>query len=126
MTEKTEKPKAKISDILKWPVIVVLFLSGFSANYYFAQEPLPLRLSGWVLLVFIAAAIAIQTSPGQRLWYFFKAARSEVRKVVWPTRQETFQTTLVVIGIIIVFAVIMWGADSFLMGMVTWLTGQRG
>ena len=49
-----------------------------------------------------------------------------MRKVVWPTRHETFQTTLIVIGIVIVFAIIMWGVDVFLIWAVGLLTGQGG
>ncbi|MBN1684466.1 MAG: preprotein translocase subunit SecE [Gammaproteobacteria bacterium] len=123
MNEKIKAPQKSLTDMVKWGVALFLFLAGFGANYYFIQVPLTLRLAGWVVLACIIAFIAIQTTSGQRLWHFFKAARSEIRKVVWPTRQETFHTTLMVIVIIILFAVIMWGADSFLMWLISWLTG---
>ena len=113
-------------DFIKWGFVVLLLVSGFVANYYFSQEPLPLRIVGWVVLVCILLAIAFQTVKGRLAWKFFKDARNEMRKVVWPTRHETFQTTLIVIGIVIVFAIIMWGVDVFLIWAVGLLTGQGG
>jgi preprotein translocase subunit SecE len=49
----------------------------------------------------------------------------EMRKVVWPTREETMQTTLVVAGMVIILALLLWGMDSLLVWLIGWLTGQR-
>ena len=67
-----------------------------------------------------------QTSKGLQLWSFIKGARIELRKVVWPTRQETIQTTLVVVAMVVVAALILWGIDTLFFWLVGWLTGQRG
>jgi preprotein translocase subunit SecE len=60
------------------------------------------------------------------LWQFAGDARTEVRKVVWPTRQETMQTTLVVIVMVLILGIILWLFDMMLMGILRFLTGQGG
>jgi len=74
----------------------------------------------------VAVAVAMQTEAGRRLWQFAGDARSEVRKVVWPTRQETMQTTLVVIVMVLILGIILWLFDMMLMGILRFLTGQGG
>ncbi len=61
-----------------------------------------------------------------RLFAFFKNARAELRKVVWPTRQETLQTALVVVAMVVVLALVLWGLDGVLVWLIGSLTGQRG
>jgi preprotein translocase subunit SecE len=73
-----------------------------------------------------AAAIALQTAPGRALWEFIADARMEVRKVVWPTRQETIQTTLIVMAMVVVVGLVLWLFDTILMGILRLLTGQGG
>lgn len=122
---KQENVSSKF-DVFKWVVAVLLCVSGFIANYYFIAIPWPIRTVGWLILVCIVVAIVLQTALGKRGWRFFKDARNEMRKVVWPSRQQTFQVTLLIIVIIIAFALIMWGVDSVLLWAVSWLTGQGG
>lgn len=108
----------------KWIVIVALFIAGIFANDYFVGQPVALRLAGWVVLVVILALLAFQTTQGQKTWEFLQEARVELRKVVWPTRQETMQTTLIIIGMVGVTALFLWGIDSLLLWLVGFLTGQ--
>ena len=61
-----------------------------------------------------AAFVAVQTERGRNTWVLLKEARSEIRRVVWPTNQETTQTTLVVLVLVLIFALILWGLDSLL------------
>ena len=70
--------------------------------------------------------IALQTDKGRNIWLFFQDAQIEVRKVVWPTREETLQTTLIVIAVVIVIAIILWLLDMFLGWAVRGLLGQGG
>ena len=72
----------------------------------------------------VAAAVALQTERGRALWQFAGDARNEVRKVVWPTRQETLQTTLIVIVMVLILGVILWLFDMVLMSILRFLTGQ--
>lgn len=122
MAKQNVNVKVAKLDVVKWTLIGLLLLAGFAANYYFIKEPLPLRIVGWLILVLILMGIAYTTNAGSLVWRFFQDARNEMRKVVWPTRQETFQTTLIVIAMTIVLALFLWGVDMFFMWAVTRLT----
>lgn len=113
-------------DWLKWFIAIALIIAGLVANYYYNYQPWPLRLLGWILLLGIIAAVVLQTYQGKRALIFARESRMELRKVFWPTRQETMQTTLVVGVMVVVLALFLWGVDSILMWLIGWLTGQRG
>src|SRR6185312_11438394 len=95
-----EENKISKFDALKWLLVVVLLVAGIVANSYFASYATPLRAIGWLVLMALTALIAYQTAGGKRTWGFLQDAHIELRKVVWPTRSETVQTTLVVIGMV--------------------------
>jgi preprotein translocase subunit SecE len=113
-------------DKVKWVIIGTLLTVGVVANSYLSAQPFSLRLAGWLVLICIVALIAFQTSQGKRVWAFAQSARMELRKVVWPTRQETVQTTLIVMAMVLIAALFLWGLDSLLLWLVGFLTGQRG
>ncbi|MCD6040360.1 MAG: secE [Gammaproteobacteria bacterium] len=114
------------SDWIKWLIVIFLLVSGVVANYYYSYQPWPLRLLGWLFLLGIATVVALQTSQGKHALHFARESRAELRKVVWPTYQETVQTTLFVAAMVLVLGLILWGVDSILMWLIGWLTGQRG
>ena len=113
MSTKAEKTERRW-DGLKWLVVSAIVAGGIYANsHYDAIEPLFRALAG----VFVAAAalgLALQTEKGAATWELAREARVEVRKVVWPTSQETAQTTLIVVVVVIVVALILWALDSSL------------
>lgn len=113
-------------DRFKWLIVVILLVGGIVANYYYSAQPWPLRLLGWLFLLGVSLGIASQTVLGKQAWTFVRESRMELRKVYWPTRQETFQTTLFVGAMVIVLALVLWGVDGVLMWLIGWLTGQRG
>ena len=78
------------------------------------------------MVLTIAGFVASRTKKGRLAVDFFRDARMELRKVVWPKREETVQTTLVVVAMVIVLALILWGMDGILVWAIGWLTGQRG
>ena len=121
-----ETPSSTKLDWLKWLVAILLLIAGIVANYYYNDQPWPLRLLGWLFLLGIATAIALQTYQGKQALNFARESRMELRKVFWPTRQETMQTTLFVAIMVVVLALVLWGIDSILMWLIGWLTGQRG
>lgn len=112
--------------LLKWAGVIVLLIAGIVANAYFAQVAGAIRAIGWIVLLAACAAIAAMTAQGKAIIAFSKDARLELRKVVWPSRQETMQTTLMVLVLVIVMSLILWGIDTFLMWAIAWMTGQRG
>jgi preprotein translocase subunit SecE len=122
MNVKQENREGRFDWII-WLLDLLLLIIGFCANIYFIKIPLPLRLVGWLVLVCIIFAITLQTVKGKQVWKFFREARNEMRKVVWPSRQQTFQTTLLVIAMVGVFAVLIWGLDSVIMWLITLITG---
>lgn len=113
-------------DWLRWLMASLLIIAGLVANYYYNYQPWPLRLLGWLFLLGIVTTIVLQTYQGKRALIFARESRMELRKVFWPTRQETMQTTLFVAIMVVVLALVLWGVDSILMWLIGWLTGQRG
>jgi preprotein translocase subunit SecE len=112
-------------DALKWTVVSLILIGGIVANTHFDQVAWAIRAAAGIVLIVLAVLLAAQTEKGQLVWTFMKGARVEMRKVVWPTRQETIQTTLVVVAMVVVAALILWGLDTLFFSLVGWLTGQR-
>ena len=115
--------KAGSLDWLKWLVVVALLAGGVFANWYYQDEMLLMRVAGLLATAAVAILLALQTERGRAIWSLLKEARTEVRRVVWPSNQETTQTTLVVIAIVFVFALILWGLDSLLGWIVSSIIG---
>jgi preprotein translocase subunit SecE len=113
-------------NVLKWTIVFLLIVGGVVANTYYAHVAWALRTAVGILVLLAAFFIALQTAVGQQVWIFAKGARVELRKVVWPTRQETIQTTLVVVAMVVFAALVLWGIDTLFFWLVAWLTGQRG
>ena len=101
-------------DGLKWAVVAVLVAVGVAGNVYFAEQSLLYRVLALLALAVVAGAVALQTAKGAAFWKLAKEARVEIRKVVWPTRQEATQTTLIVVAFVLASALILWGLDTLL------------
>lgn len=114
---------SKALDWTKWIVVYVLIIGGIFGNWYFGEESLLLRALVLVALAVIAAFVILQTTRGRELLDVAREARTEVRRVVWPTRDETLQTTMIVLALILVFALILWGLDSLLSWIVQGFIG---
>ena len=113
-------------DTAKLAAAALLLVGGIFAFYYFAAYSVLLRVLGLLAISATAAAVALRTDPGRRLWQFALDARMEVRRVVWPSRQETLQTTLIVIAMVVIVGIVLWLFDLVLMGILRFLTGQGG
>lgn len=113
MSSKAETSEYQL-DVVKWLVVLAITAGGIYANSYYASvEPLIRALVG-IVVAAVAVGVALQTEKGAFVWNLAKEARVEVRKVVWPTTQETGQTTLIVVVVVIFVALILWGLDSTL------------
>ena len=110
-------------DSLKWLIVVVLVTVSVAGNHYFSAESLLYRVLALLVLACVAGFVALQTLKGQKFAALLKDAKSEIRKVVWPTRQELTQTTLIVIVFVLVVALILWGLDSLVSWLVSGLIG---
>jgi len=110
---KTEQTSSGL-DTLKLIMALALLLAGIVGFYYFEEESQLLRVIGMLVVVGVAFFIVSLTDIGRRSLGFVKEARVEVRKVVWPTRQETLQTTLAVLIMVVIVAIMLWLIDSAL------------
>ncbi len=123
-TTTQETGESGILDIIKLLFAAGVLVGGLYSYYYFLEVPLPLR----VLMVLggLAAGIiiAMTSTQGQRLWAFIQGARIEIRKVVWPTKQETTQTSIAVFVFTLIMALFFWGLDSFLLWLTRTLVGS--
>lgn len=109
----------------KWLIVAVLLVVSIVGNYYYRDLSLPLRALAVVLIIAVAGAVALMTTKGKATVAFAREARTEVRKVIWPTRQETLHTTLIVAAVTAVMSLILWGLDGILVRMVSFITGLR-
>ncbi len=123
MVAKTEEVVSNKLDSFKMILALVVLVLGIVGFYEFETESLLYRVLGMVLATGIALGIAYTTLPGQAVVGFMRDARMEMRKVVWPTRQETVQTTMMVIAAVIVIGIILWMIDMILANAIQLLTG---
>ncbi len=123
-TTTQETGESGILDIIKLLIAAGVLVGGLYSYYYFLEVALPLR----VLMVLggLAAGItvAMTSTQGQRLWAFIQGARIEIRKVVWPTKQETMQTSIAVFVFTLIMALFFWALDSFLLWLTRTLVGS--
>ena len=114
------------ADTAKLAVAVALLVGAIGAFYWFADQSLLLRVLGLLAVAVLAVFIAAQTAVGQRIIGFLGETRTEVRKVVWPTRAETTQTVMAVIFVVTLMGLLLWMLDMFLLWAIRILTGQGG
>ena len=115
-----------MADKLKLSLSGLVLMSAIAAFYVYDDQPTLFRVIAILVAAVIAAAIGLTTAPGQTVREFVKGATIEIRKVVWPTRKETVQTTLMVMVMVILVGIMLWLIDMFLGWAVRLLTGQGG
>ena len=126
MVAKTEVEVTNKLDTFKLILAIVVLLGGIAGFYYYEAEGLLYRVLGLLAFVLVALGMVYTTNLGQSVVGFGREARAEVRKVVWPSRQETVQTTLMVIVAVIIIGIFLWLIDMMLVSAVQYLTGQGG
>lgn len=110
-------------DILKWLFAIALIAAGMVGFYYFSDYHILARASSLVLLVLIATFIMANTNKGRQTLTFLHEAHIEVRKVIWPTREDTIKTTGIVALVVVVVAIFVWIIDMSLMQLMRLVTG---
>ena len=113
-----------MTDKIKLVVAFLLVVLGIAGFYYLHDSAAVLKLASVLLGLSLAAAVAWTTSSGKRFFAFGKDSVAEAKRVVWPTRKETLQTTGVVVVFAIVMALFLWAVDASLMVMVNKLMGR--
>ena len=125
METKVEE-QATFVDTVKLALAVLILLAGLVSYYYFASSAVLLRAFGVIVAVAAGIGVVFTSFQGQLLWQFIQGARVELRKVVWPTREETIQTTLVVLVFALIGGVFFWLLDVILLFLTKQITGQGG
>lgn len=113
MNIKSEEKEYRL-DFAKWAVVAVLVVLGIYGNSHFSAQPLFYRALGLIALTLVALFVVYNTEKGAGIWSLIQGSVVELRKVVWPTRQETNQTTLIVVAVTIVMSLILWALDTTL------------
>jgi preprotein translocase subunit SecE len=103
-----------MADKLKFAVALLFLAAGVAGFYLFAEQPMILRVLSVLAGVAACGGVAWFTEPGQRFFAFSQEAMVEARKVAWPSRKETTQTTVAVFGFVVVMALVLWIADKSL------------
>lgn len=113
-------------DKLKLALAGLLFGGAVVAYHYFEDISGLYRAIGVIAVAAIALGIALTTAPGRAAWSFGREARQELRKVIWPTRKEALQTTLVVVVMVGLVALILWLLDLLFQFVVAQLVVAGG
>jgi preprotein translocase subunit SecE len=119
MSKKQVADRRK-QDSLKWGSVILLWALSFLACYFFSSIPTPLKAIGWIVVVLSSSAILMKTERGEAIVAYIKESYIELLKVVWPTRKEAGQITLVVIAVVFLAGILLWGVDS----MLIWFIGK--
>ena len=126
MMNTQAEASVSVADIVKQVFSALIVILAIVAFYYFSDIPLLYRVLSLVVSLVIAGWMVLTTNVGKLVWQFSLESRQEIRKVVWPTREETTRTTLMVFAMVVVVGLILWMLDSFLFWAVRFLTGQGG
>src|SRR5262245_16987723 len=113
-----------MADKIKIVVAIALVIAGIAGFYYLAERAMILRVASVLGGVVAAAAVFATSQPGREFYEFAQESIAETKKVVWPTRKETLQTTGVVFAFVVVMAVFLWMVDAGLLWVVRKLLGQ--
>ncbi|MCE2436595.1 MAG: preprotein translocase subunit SecE [Pseudomonadales bacterium] len=110
-------------DRVKWAVVFLLVAAAIFGNWWLQDLSLLVRVLGVLGLAALAVHVLMQTVRARALWEMAKEAWAEIRRVVWPRRQETLSTTMIVLLTVLVFALMLWALDSVLSWFVQGLLG---
>jgi len=123
MSAKADSSSSGI-DIVKLVLAIIVLIGGIVGYYHFADKSLIYRVLGVLLSGLLSMGMVLTTQGGRQFLGFLVEARVEVRKVVWPNRQETVQSTLVVVALVFLVGLILWTLDAGLFWGISRLTGQ--
>jgi preprotein translocase subunit SecE len=111
-------------DKIKFWLAILLVISGLVGFYYLGDSLMIVRVGVVLLGLALGAVVAYTTAPGRQFYVFAQESVVETKKVVWPTRKETMQTTMIVLLFVIVMAVFLWIVDVSLMSIVQMVMGR--
>lgn len=110
-------------DLVKLALAVIVTVAGIGGFYYFGAESVLLRVIGLLVMLSIAIGLVFTTNLGQSFWLFAQGSKIELKKIVWPTKKETMQTTLIVTVVVLFIGILLWMFDGLLMWGIGLITG---
>ena len=113
-------------DKIKLGFALLLLIAGIAGFYYLRESAMVLRVISVLSGIVLAVVVVWFTSPGKQFYAFARESSDETRKVVWPSRKETLQTTGIVFAFVLVMAIFLWMVDAGLLLAVRYLMGQEG
>ncbi len=122
MNAKVETKEFRL-DGLKWLLVVLLVAAGVVGNSYYSDVAVLYRVLALLVGGMAAAFVAVNTAKGSAFWNLLTEARTEFRRVVWPSRQEVNQTTLIVVAVVVVMSIVLWALDSLLGWLASLIIG---
>jgi preprotein translocase subunit SecE len=123
METKVEETPTVV-DTAKLALAALVAIGGLVGYYYFADASAVLRALTVIVALVIGAVVALTSLQGRSLWKFAQGARVELKKVIWPTREETIQTTIVVLIVALIGGVFFWLLDMLLLWLTSRVTGR--
>ncbi|TAL62308.1 MAG: preprotein translocase subunit SecE [Legionella sp.] len=111
----------KLKDAFSWLAIALITVGAFICTYYYHFSG-PIQAVIWIGWFVLTLLFGYMTTKGQEVFQFAQEAKIELLKVVWPTRQETIQTTTIVMVMVTLTGFILWGVDSMMMWVIAKLT----
>jgi preprotein translocase subunit SecE len=124
MSAQTAESTAQVLDVVKQVISIIFVVAGVTAFYHFSEVLLLYRVLALVAIVVASMGLALTTATGRSVWSFVLESKQEVRRVVWPTREETIRTTLMVFLMAFIVGLVLWCLDGFLFWGIRQLTGQ--
>jgi preprotein translocase subunit SecE len=114
MSNQNVQDVTSIADRVKVALAIAAVIAGLVGFYALSQQPTIARVGSVIAGLLVGGAIAWFSGPGQRFFAFAKDSWHETRRVVWPTRKESTQMTMIVFGFVLAMAVFLWLVDKSL------------
>jgi len=103
-----------MADKIKFALALLLLAAGIAGFYLLSEQAMILRVLAVLAGLALAIAVAQMTEPGREFFAFARDSVTEAKKVVWPSRKETFQTTGIVFAFVVVMALFLYMTDKSL------------
>ncbi|MBT4964297.1 MAG: preprotein translocase subunit SecE [Francisellaceae bacterium] len=126
MVSNVNEQKVRTTDVI-WTFLILLLVSGcIFGFYYFSSDPLLYRVIALLASAGISVWLSLRTTWGQNAKAFLDSSIIELRKVIWPTRKETVQSTIAVVVMVFVMGLLLWGLDAIIFRVIAKIVGQGG
>ncbi|MEY8239084.1 MAG: preprotein translocase subunit SecE [Cycloclasticus sp.] len=122
MNAETEQSSGQL-DVVKLGLSILVLVAGVAGFYFFGEYSLLLRVIALLVVLSMSLALVYTTNLGQSFWQFAQGSTVELRKIVWPTKKETMQTTLIVVVMVLFVGILLWMFDGLLMWAISYITG---